>query len=215
MASTPQPGCPVFVKRARQVVVRGAMRRGDGSSSSVGSLARALAVLADGDPEQPAMKVVAAEHAQFPSSTRLTFDLGPDDGSPLHFDVYEQERSADGIDAVSSRAVVRAHLVRERGYDRAMAVTFELGSDGLFKIGPTKAWRLEWAAAIGEPRLGRLISRVCTPRAATPANESLESFSSPSKFAALSAGQKSAIWVPFGCMYSTWNTALFCSMNTE
>jgi hypothetical protein len=90
------------------------------------------------------MRVVAAEHAVFPSSTRLTFDLGPDDGSPLHFDVFEQERSEVGLDAVTGRAVLRAHLVRERGYDRSMAVTFALGSNGRFDIGPAKAWRLEW-----------------------------------------------------------------------
>ncbi len=137
----------VFVKRARQVVAKGAsaMRREGRAPESVGALAHALAVQADDDPEHPAMRVVAAEHAIFPSSTRLTFELGPDDGSPLHFDVYEQERAtaADG-EAVRGRAVLRAHLARERGYDRSMVVTFELGADGLFKIGPAMAWRLEW-----------------------------------------------------------------------
>jgi len=140
------PACPVFVKRARQLVTRGArmMQSTDGITPSVGSLARALAVLATDDPQQPAMKVVAAEHALFPSTTRLTFDLGPDDGSPLHFDVFEQERSGSEVDAVKGRTVLRAHLVRERGYDRSMVVTFELSRYGLFKIGPAQAWRLEW-----------------------------------------------------------------------
>ncbi len=41
--------------------------------------------------------------------------------------------------------VLRAHLVRERGYDRSMVVTFILGKDGLFNVGPAPAWRLEWA----------------------------------------------------------------------
>ena len=57
--------------------------------------------------------------------------------------MFEQERADAG--AVKGRAVLRAHLVRERGYDRSMVVTFILGSDGLFKIGPAPAWRLEWA----------------------------------------------------------------------
>ncbi len=35
-------------------------------------------------------------------------------------------------------------LLRERGYDQNMTVTFELGSNGLLSIGPTKAWSLEW-----------------------------------------------------------------------
>ncbi len=47
--------------------------------------------------------------------------------------------------AVKGRAVLRAHLARERGYDRSMVVTFELGSNGLFKIEPAQAWRLVWA----------------------------------------------------------------------
>ena len=96
-------------------------------------------------PSTPAIRVVAPEHAIFPSSTRLAFDLGPDDGLPLHFDVYEQERAVAGADPVKGRAVLRAHLARERGYDRSMVVTFELKANGLFEIGPAKAWRLEWA----------------------------------------------------------------------
>jgi len=136
---------PVYVKRARPLIAKGSamMRSDEESTPSVGSLSRALAVLADDDPAHPAMRVVAAEHAIFPSSTRLTFDLGPDDGSPLHFDVYEQQR-ASGVDDVTGRAVLRAHLVRERGYDRSMVVSFILGADGMFKIGPAQAWRLEW-----------------------------------------------------------------------
>jgi hypothetical protein len=140
------PGRPVFSKRARTLIAKGvaSMRGGDAVARSVGSLAHALAVQADDDPQQPAMRVVAAEHAIFPSSTRLTFDLGPDDGSPLHFDLFELDRSEAGLDAVKGRAVLRSHLVRERGYDRSMVVTFQLGSNGRFDIGPAKAWRLEW-----------------------------------------------------------------------
>jgi len=140
-------GSAVVVKRARQLVARGAaaMRGDDHTARTVGSLAAALAVLADGDAEHPAMRVVAPEHAIFPSSTRLAFDLGPDDGLPLHFDVYEQERAVAGADPVKGRAVLRAHLARERGYDRSMVVTFELKANGLVEIGPAKAWRLEWA----------------------------------------------------------------------
>jgi hypothetical protein len=140
--------CPAFAKRGRRLVPKGiASMRGesDGGVPSVGSLHRALAVLADDDPEQPAMHVVAAEHANFPSATRLPFDLGPDDGSPLHFDVFEQEHRSVGGDPVRGRLVVRAHFVRERGYDRSIVVTFELGANGLFKIGPAAAWRLDWA----------------------------------------------------------------------
>ena len=134
----------LFLKRGRQVVAKGAasMFHPEDAPSSVGALARSLTVLAEDDPERTAMTVVAAEHALFPSSARLTFDLGPSDGSPLHFDVFEQRRMMTS-ETVNS-FVLRAHLVRERGYDRSMVVTFELGADGLFTIGPAQAWRLEW-----------------------------------------------------------------------
>jgi hypothetical protein len=35
-------------------------------------------------------------------------------------------------------------LVRERGYDRTMAVTFDLTPNGLLSVGPVRAWRLDW-----------------------------------------------------------------------
>ncbi|HEX2785850.1 MAG TPA: hypothetical protein VHN36_19915 [Ilumatobacteraceae bacterium] len=118
--------------------------RPDGMPHSVGALANALTVRADGDPERLAMCVVAAEHAQFPSTTRQLFELGPDDGAPLHFDIYEQHRHAPDQDTVDHRLVVRAHLVRERGYDQNMMVTFELGSNGVLSVGPANAWNLDW-----------------------------------------------------------------------
>jgi hypothetical protein len=120
------------------------VRESVGIAHSVGALPHALAVRADGDLERPAMHVVAAQHALFPSTTRQTFQLGPNDGSPLHFDVYEQRRVSPGVGLIDNRVVLRAHLVRERGYDQNMVVSFDLGADGLFKIGPTKAWRLDW-----------------------------------------------------------------------
>jgi hypothetical protein len=76
-------------------------------------------VLADDDPEHPAMRVVAAEHAIFPSSTRLTFDLGPDDGSP--FTSMCTSRARRRVDAVTGRAVLRA-ISCGAGYDRSMVV---------------------------------------------------------------------------------------------
>jgi hypothetical protein len=120
------------------------VHRSDGLPGSVGALAHALTVRADGDPQRVAMHVVAAEHAVFPSTTRQTFELGRDDGSPLHFDVYEQYRNAPWDGAIDHRLVVRAHLVRERGFDLNMLVTFELGANGLLSIGPVKAWNLKW-----------------------------------------------------------------------
>ncbi len=142
----PLAWCPVQVGTSEQLVTGGDELVGlpDDGQHSVGVLAHALTVRADGDPERLTMHVVAAEHASFPSTTRQQFDLGPDDGAPLHFDIYEQRRSAPGDAAIDHRLVVRAHLVRERGYDRRMMVTFDLGSNGLLSVGPANAWRLDW-----------------------------------------------------------------------
>jgi hypothetical protein len=118
--------------------------RPDGVRHTVGASTHALTVRADGDPDRPAMCVVALEHALFPSTSRQLFELGPDDGAPLHFDIYEQHRSAPAEGTVDHRRVVRANLVRERGYDQNMMVTFELGANGLLSIGPRNAWSLDW-----------------------------------------------------------------------
>ncbi len=142
----PWAQCQVVVDDARCVMEgeEEMLRRSDAVGHSVGALAHALTVRADGDPERLAMYVVAEEHALFPSMTRPVFELGPNDGAPLHFDVYEQRRGAPGNSAVDHRFVLRAHLLRERGYDQNMMVTFELGLKGLLAIGPSKAWGLEW-----------------------------------------------------------------------
>jgi hypothetical protein len=142
----PLARCSVNAGTGKEVMTSGSklFNRPDGVPLSVGALAHALTVRADGDPERLAMYVVAAEHALFPSTNRQLFELGPDDGAPLHFDIYEQHRSAPGEGAVDHRLVVRANLVRERGYDQNMMVSFELGSNGLLSIGPVKAWRLDW-----------------------------------------------------------------------
>lgn len=142
--------CDVVVVDAWPVMHGAAslVQRPDHGRHSVGALTYSLMVRADDDPEQPTMHVVAARHAPFPSTTRLTFALGPDDGAPLHFDVFEQSRSIADDQTVEQQAdhrvVLRAHLVRERGFDQNMVVTFDLGTDGQLSIGPTKAWRLEW-----------------------------------------------------------------------
>ena len=88
------------------------------------------------------MHVVAAQHAGIPSTTRLTFALGADDGAPLHFDVFEDPRGIADDKTVEQptehRLVLRAHLMRERGFDQNIVVTFDLGADGLLSIAPTK-----------------------------------------------------------------------------
>ncbi len=136
----------VSVGKGKEVLAGGAklLARADGTPHAVGALANALTVRADGDPERLAMCVVAVEHAQFPSTSRQLFELGPDDGAPLHFDIYEQHRSAPGVGTVDHRLVVRAHLVRERGYDQNLMVTFELGPNGVLSVGPVNAWSLDW-----------------------------------------------------------------------
>ena len=185
-----------FAKRARHVIAKGlaAMhawrgdRRGPSVRSHMRSRCRPTTIRSE-----PAMRVVAAEHASFPSSTRLTFDLGPDDGSPLHFDVFEQERSAAEVDAVRGRPVLRAHLVRERGYDRSMVVTFELELRRAVQDRPRDGVATGVGAVLD--RSARRRSTDQSRRQATrgsAASELLESFSNPSKFAALSAGQKSS-----------------------
>ena len=142
----PLARCPVHVSKSQQLVSGATTLVSPhvGVPRSVGVLAHALTVRADGDPERLAMHVVAAEQALIPSTTRQLFELGPDDGAPLHFDIYEQHRSAPGQASIDHRLVVRAHLVRERGYDQRMMVTFDLASNGLLSVGPVKAWRLDW-----------------------------------------------------------------------
>jgi hypothetical protein len=139
-------GGTVNAGTGKDVITGGAklMARPDGARQTVGALTHALTVRADGDPERLAMCVVAVEHALFPSTSRQLFELGPDDGAPLHFDIYEQHRTAPSEGTVEHRLLVRAHLVRERGYDQNMMVTFELGSKGVLSIGPVNAWSLDW-----------------------------------------------------------------------
>lgn len=136
----------MLVGRGRELVLPGGLQvsRVAATSRPVGALAHALTVRADADPERVSMHVIAAEHVQIPSTTRQLFELGPDDGAPLHFDIYEQHRGAPDDDPVEHRLVVRAHLVRERGYDQTMMVTFQLSADGLLSVGPANAWALEW-----------------------------------------------------------------------
>jgi hypothetical protein len=138
--------CPVNAGQSKDVVRGGVelVARSGGVRHTVGALTHALTVRADGDPERLAMCVVAVEHALFPSTSRQLFELGPDDGAPLHFEIYEQHRSAPTESTIDHRLVVRANLVRERGYDQNMMVTFELGSNGLLSIGPRNAWSLDW-----------------------------------------------------------------------
>jgi hypothetical protein len=114
------------------------------SQRSFGALAHALAVRADGDPDRLSLHVVTTQHAPFPSSTRQVFDLGPDDDASLHFDVYEERQAPPGDGIAEHRLVLRAHLARERGFDRSVAVTFDLLDTGLLSIGPGRAWSLEW-----------------------------------------------------------------------
>lgn len=135
----------VLVGRGRQLVVPGGLRlgRADETSRSIGAIAHALTVRADADPDRQSMHVVVPEHARFPSTMRHVFELGADDGAELHFDVFEQRRVAGGS-TVDHRLVARAHLVRERGFDQSMTVTFRLGRDGLLSLEPANAWYLEW-----------------------------------------------------------------------
>lgn len=137
---------PVVAGRGRQFVIPGTEQfaRSESMTRQIGALAHALTVRADSDPERLTMHVIAPEHSRFPSTARQLFELGPNDGAPLHFDVYERHRAAPGEGSVEHRLVVRAHLVRERGYDQTMMVTFELGANGLLSVGPVKAWHLEW-----------------------------------------------------------------------
>lgn len=146
----PWTRCDVVVADGR-LVLRGAAslaRQPGRARHAVGALTYPLSVRAGDDAEHRTMHVVAAQHAPIPSTTRLTFALGPDDGAPLHFDVFEDPRGIAADETVEqpadNRVVLRAHLVRERGFDQNMVVTFDLGADGLLSIGPTKAWRLEW-----------------------------------------------------------------------
>ena len=118
----PLAGCSVNAGQGKDVMTGGVelVARPDGVRHTVGALTHALTV------------------------SRQLFELGPDDGVPLHFEIYEQHRSAPTESTIDHRLVVRANLVRERGYDQNMMVTFELGSNGLLSIGPRNAWSLDW-----------------------------------------------------------------------
>lgn len=136
----------MLVGRGRQLVVPGGLQlgRADEVSRSIGALAHALTVRADSDEERSRMHVVVPAHTHYPSTVRHAFELGADDGAELHFDVFEQRQSAISASTVEHHLVARAHLVRERGFDQTMNVTFRLGRDGLLSLEPANAWRLGW-----------------------------------------------------------------------
>ena len=185
---------PVFVKRARQFVAKGASVHATAMepSPSVGSLPLRSLCWPTTTPTHPAMRVVAAEHAIFPSSTRLTFDLGPTTARhSTSMCTSRSERSAEGEPCGSP--VVRANFVRERGYDRSIVVTFELAQMVCSRSGP-RCLAVGVGTAVGGSRARSADQSSRQATRGNAANESLASFSSPSKFAALSAGQKSSTW---------------------
>ena len=130
----------VTADRASRLVTQGATMLAGAPHRAAGAFPHELLV-ATGDARSPdgEMLVVAARHAPMPSSSRHTFDLGPNDEVPLYFDVLERHHGTG-----APQPIVRAQLLRERGYDLTMEVTFGLSANGLFTVAPRRAWQLSW-----------------------------------------------------------------------
>ncbi len=112
-----------------------------------GTLGRRIGVLMENRDGVPVVHPVVERGAEVPSVHEQLFDLGPDDGSEVYLDLYEQTELSLSDDPKGHRIVATAELrfgVRRRP---EVAVTFETGADGRFSVGPPDMWALAWHPA--------------------------------------------------------------------
>ena len=112
-----------------------------------GALGRRLGVLMDDRDGRPVVHPIVERGSSVPSVHEQLFDLGPDDGSDVFLDLYEQHGVAPSDDPVDHRVVATAHLRPDAMRRAEVTVTFELGVDGRFAVGPPSMWTLAWHPA--------------------------------------------------------------------
>lgn len=166
-------GCPLDAVRGRAAVARGAAFLADPrgglemfdvatiawsgtpdagdepdapapSWSVSGALGRRLGVLMDDRDGRPVVHPIIERGSAMPSVHEQLFDLGPDDGSDVFIDLYEQHGIAPSDDPVDHRVVATAHLRPDAMRRAEVTVTFELGVDGRFAVGPPSMWTMAW-----------------------------------------------------------------------
>lgn len=120
---------------------------GAGGWVVTGSLGRRIGVLMDDSAESSAVHPVVERGAAVPSVYEQLFDLGSEDGSEVYLDLYEQ----DGLllsDEPSEHHVFATANFRDGVRRRPeVTVTFELGVDGRFAVGPQHMWAVAWRPA--------------------------------------------------------------------
>ncbi len=112
-----------------------------------GSLGRRIGVLMDDRAGSPLVHPVVERGAAVPSVYEQLFDLGPEDGSEVYLDLYEQDGLLLSDEPSEHHVFATAHLrdgVRRRP---EVTVTFELGVDARFAVGPQHMWALAWRPA--------------------------------------------------------------------
>ncbi|MCX6521457.1 MAG: hypothetical protein NTZ21_12410 [Actinobacteria bacterium] len=112
-----------------------------------GALGKRLGVLMDDRDGRPVVHPVVERGSSVPSIHEQLFDLGPDDGSDVFLDLYEQHGVTPSDDPVDHRVVATAHLRPDAMRRSEVTVTFEHGVDGRFAVGPTSMWTLVWHSA--------------------------------------------------------------------
>ncbi len=108
------------------------------------SIARGLAVRSCIRLFNPRMHVIVPQHTRVMTILRQSFDLGPDDGSALHVEIFEQTGMWPSGLSTDHRPVATVGFIGERGYDQRTVAAISIDRDGALAIGPNKAWRTDW-----------------------------------------------------------------------
>lgn len=108
------------------------------------SIARGLAVRSCIPLVHPRMHIIVPQHTRVGTTVRQSFDLGPDDGSPLHVEIFEQAGMWPSELSAGHRPVATVRFVGERGYDQRTVAAISIDRDGALAMGPNKAWRTDW-----------------------------------------------------------------------
>jgi len=142
----PWATAPLTLTAGNNLVAGGAAvaAENDAGFQVASTLTRALEVRTEDDSEEGRMHVVLPQFTKAPHASRLSFDLGPEDGKPLRVEVYEQVGWIPDGHQRDHRLLLVAHLVRERGFDPDVAVSFVIDADGSFAVGPSRAWNNTW-----------------------------------------------------------------------
>lgn len=131
--------------------VRGGLRLlgvdvpGGGELAVHGSCTRSIGVLVDdGEGSGLAVQAVVPAHVRLPAERSETFDLGPDDGSEIYLDVFEQRTIGSSADPADHRVVLSGRLRAGERHRDELTVTFTVGAAGLLELGPPGRWTTTW-----------------------------------------------------------------------